>query len=239
MEWLGRGNRLVLLHGWGKSKETLRPLADLLSYNHQVGLVDLPGFGGEPAPQSAWGSAEYAQWLASRLDEPVDLVGHSLGARIAIRIAHTHPEKVKRLILIGAAGLRPRSIKRRLRLYYATTVRGAVRCLDKGLKMRLEEDWFRPRFGSADYRAAGLLRPTLVRVVNEDLSPLLPQIAHPTLLLWGTRDPETPPEMGRRMSQALPSSRLIWLDGKGHEPYEGVGAHLCTEMIDEFLCNST
>jgi pimeloyl-ACP methyl ester carboxylesterase len=239
VEWIGEGKPLVVLHGWGKSKETLRPLAQLLSYNRRVGLVDLPGFGAEPPPTGAWGTEEYAEWLAPQLEGPCDLLGHSLGARIALRIAHKYPEKANRLILIGAAGLRNRSFKRRVRMHWIKSVRSGVRCVDKAFRSQIEEHWFRPRYGSADYKAAGVLRPTLVRVVNEDLAPILPHVGQRTLLLWGTRDPETPPDMGRRMARALPTSQLIWLEGKGHEPYDGVGSHLCAEMIDEFLCSST
>jgi pimeloyl-ACP methyl ester carboxylesterase len=234
-EWIGTGKPLVLLHGWGKSKEALRPLAELLAWNRRVGLIDLPGFGATPPPDQPWGTADYMEWVAQRLDGPCDVLGHSLGARIALRLAHRHPDQVRRLVLIGAAGLRPRSLKRRVRLAAARCIRTAVRLLDRTGATRLEEGWYRPRFGSRDYQQAGLLRPTLVRVVNEDLAPLLPQIQQGALLLWGRLDSETPPEMGERMQAALPASRLIWLDGKGHEPHEGVGAQLCAHLIDQYL----
>jgi pimeloyl-ACP methyl ester carboxylesterase len=235
LEWIGSGEPLILLHGWGKTKEILRPLAELLAHGYRVGLLDLPGFGKTEAPAEPWGTEQYAEWVAAQIPPSCNLLGHSLGARIAIQLAHRHPDRIKRLILVGAAGLRTRSFKRRVRLNAIRALRTGVRALDRTLRLGIESSWYRPRFGSRDYNQAGAMRPTLVRIVNEDLAPLLPQISHPSLLLWGTQDPETPPEMGRRMASALPASQLIWMEGKGHEPYEGAGAQLCARYIERFL----
>ena len=72
-----------------------------------------------------------------------------------------------------------------------------------GWRTRLRA-WSAERFGSEDYRAAGRLRPTFLRVVNEDLRALLPAIQAPTLLIWGDEDRETPLAQGQLMAQAIP-----------------------------------
>ncbi len=98
---------------------------------------------------------------------------------------------------------------------------------------------FAPRFGSADYQKAGALKPIFVKTVNEDLEPQLSQIRAKTLLLWGSADSETPPEMGRRFHAQIGGSRYIELPGKDHYLFLGMGAHLCAEHIEEFLAELT
>ena len=63
------------------------------------------------------------------------------------------------------------------------------------------------------------MRDTLVKVVNEDLTGLLPQIKVPTLLMWGADDTATPVADGRLMEQLIPDARLVVLDNAGHYSY--------------------
>jgi pimeloyl-ACP methyl ester carboxylesterase len=80
-------------------------------------------------------------------------------------------------------------------------------------------DWGRDRFGSADYKSAGVLRPTLVRVVNEDLRPLLASVTAPVLLIWGSEDTEVPLRVAEEALTELPDARLVTLEGAGHFPF--------------------
>src|SRR6185436_11560207 len=50
---------LVLLHGWGSNRESLRGLATLFEHTHTVHLIDLPGFGEAHSPPSDWGTIQY------------------------------------------------------------------------------------------------------------------------------------------------------------------------------------
>jgi pimeloyl-ACP methyl ester carboxylesterase len=63
------------------------------------------------------------------------------------------------------------------------------------------------------------MRPTLVKVVNEDVSRLLPQIQSPTLLVWGERDPDVPLAAGRTMERLIPQAQLVVFENAGHFPY--------------------
>jgi len=75
----------------------------------------------------------------------------------------------------------------------------------------------RVTFGSADYAAASpMMRQCLVRVVNEDLSHLLPTITPPTLLVWGENDTATPLADGQRMEKEIPNAGLAVIRGAGH-----------------------
>src|SRR5581483_8335822 len=100
-----------------------------------------------------------------------------------------HPALVSGLVLIASAGLqRRRSLIQRARFQFRKTAfRTARRFVREGPGL----DRLRQRFGSADYRAAGAMRPILTRVVAEDLSEQAAAIRCPTLLLYGTADTET------------------------------------------------
>lgn len=72
-------------------------------------------------------------------------------------------------------------------------------------------DW-RPDYYAAYPRAAAWLRD-----VQEDLSPLLPQIDAPTLLIWGDSDPISPVAVGERLRELLPNAHLYVVEGGGHD----------------------
>jgi pimeloyl-ACP methyl ester carboxylesterase len=67
-----------------------------------------------------------------------------------------------------------------------------------------------------DYASAGPLRPTLVRIVNEDLSGLLPCIHAPTLVVWGEDDPWLSAAGGAELARRIPGARFELLRGAGH-----------------------
>jgi len=109
----GSGPALLLLHGWGASKELMAPLAQRLR-GYRVVAPDLPGFGATPPPPQAWGVDEYATWVIAVLDrlgiERAHVIGHSNGGRVAIAMAASHPHRVARLVLTDSAGVRPRPV---------------------------------------------------------------------------------------------------------------------------------
>jgi pimeloyl-ACP methyl ester carboxylesterase len=220
----GRGQPVLLLHGWGASSESLHGIGAALRDAFRILAVDLPGFGWSPAPPEAWGNGEYAGHIRRLLDETgigrAAVLGHSFGGRIAVHLAARDPARVARLVLVASAGIR----SRRGPAYYA---RVAGTKLVKRLfalpgwgafGQRVQARWVE-RFGSRDYRTAGRMRPTLVKVVNEDVRPLLPSIGAPTLILWGDRDTEVGPRAMSEMAAGIRGARLSVFPGAGHFPF--------------------
>ncbi|GAK34461.1 alpha/beta hydrolase [Iodidimonas nitroreducens] len=228
---------IIWLHGWGQSGASLLPLARLFAAEAENRVYDLPGFGKTPMLQSGAGSDDYAKVLYQQLDHnrPVILVGHSFGARIAVRFAARYPDHIAGLILIAGAGLkRPRSLPFRLRALGLKQLGRLARRID-GLVGSHFEDRYKARFGSADYRAAGALRPTLLSVVNEDLSPQAARILAPCLLLYGALDDATPPSMGQHYQKLIRGADFHCLDGFGHLDILSRGAFQCQQRIAHFL----
>ena len=75
------------------------------------------------------------------------------------------------------------------------------------------------RNASEDYKAAGAMRPTLVRLVNEDITELLPSVRASTLLVWGDHDDATPLSDGQTMERLIPDAGLVVFEGAGHFSY--------------------
>ncbi len=84
----------------------------------------------------------------------------------------------------------------------------------KALEQRLQNA------GSADYRALSkLMKQTFIKVVNEDLTPLLKNINESALLVWGSEDSETPLYMAKTMERLIPDAGLVVFNGAGHFSY--------------------
>ena len=231
---------LVLMHGWGASRESLRAIGALFQTTHRVHLLDLPGFGDAPAPASDWDTARYAdlveQLLVARVDGPVVLIGHSFGGRVALRVAARRPAQLRGLVLMGVPGL-PAPAWSRVRVR-RSAIRG-LRCVLTSvgpLTGPAPLAWHTARYGSRDYLAAGPLRPILVRAVNEDLTESARATTCPVLLLWGSDDTETPPAIAYRYQRLMDGRASVRiLPHKDHHLYTGTGAHLCAFMIRRWL----
>jgi pimeloyl-ACP methyl ester carboxylesterase len=218
----GQGPQVLLLHGWGGAIESFAPVLDDLHRSYTVAAFDLPGFGQSSLPPSTWGSADYARLTLKimdrlQMDRP-HLIGHSFGGQVSIQLAATTPERVGKLVLVCSAGIRTRPA-------LATRLKRMAARLGKWLAAhggwigeRLRAAIYR-RVQSQDYANAGALRPTLVRVVSEDLAPSLPLIQSPTLLVWGAQDRAVPLAAARVMAQLIPDAQLEVFENAGHFVY--------------------
>jgi pimeloyl-ACP methyl ester carboxylesterase len=170
--------------------------------------------------------------------EEVDLLGHSFGGRIAIRITATQPERIHSLILIDSAGIRHYEAGWRFRFITCLTKLGKPIILRLPNPLRARVRWrFYQAINSTDYLTAGRLSETYNKVVSEDLEPALPQIRVPTLLLWGEKDHETPLRDGRVMVSRIPNAKLVILPGAGHFSFLDRPGE-ANQALDDFLFKS-
>lgn len=239
----GEGSPVVLLHGWGTSAESLGAVAKTLEDRFRVYALDLPGFGWTPSAAAVWGTWEYASYVEAFMDRVnisvASLVGHSFGGRIALALAAQWPERVRNLILVASAGICPRRGP-----VYRVKV-GAAKLAKRFFSLPI---WGRmgervvakvyQRVGSRDYRAAGPLRATLVKVVGEDLRSILPSVRVPTLIIWGDRDQEVPFSSMEIMARGIQDSRLEVLEGADHFPFVDRPDRF-GQLVREFLCQDS
>lgn len=228
---------LIWGHGWGHTHKNLLPLAQAMRRTARSVLIDFPGFGASPLPPGAWDTADYAdavaEWLAGLAPARRIWIAHSFGCRVGLQLAARHPERLAGLFLIAAAGLPPRrSPWARLRV---AARRWTFRLARQFTREGPARDRLRDRFGSADYRAAGELRPILVKAVTEDLSAAARAVRCPSVLVVGDRDRETPPELATRLHRMMPQSRLVVLRGFDHWSILTDGRHQIVQLLGEFM----
>ena len=223
-EQKGSGELVVLLHGWGSNIKLFANLIDLLSAKYTVVAMDMPGFGESEEPKTPWCVDDYVQFVIDFLKDydtkEVTLLGHSFGGRVIIKMhsRESLPFKVKKVILVDSAGIMPpKSNKKswRTRYYKMGKAVLSTKLVQKLAPDALEN--FRKKMGSADYAAASpMMRQVMVKVVNEDLEPYLPNIKCPTLLVWGVNDTATPLSDGEKMEKLIPDAGLVRLENAGH-----------------------
>jgi pimeloyl-ACP methyl ester carboxylesterase len=233
---VGRGYPIVVLHGWGGRIESMAPVITCVERGARVLALDLVGFGHSDPPEGAWGTPDHAEFvsdvLRARGVERAHFIGHSFGAKTSLYLAATRPEVTDRLVLVGSSGLRAApSVAVRARRAVSRTARALGRLGPPGRRAR---DALYRRVSSDDYRAAGPLRPTLVRVVNEDLAHLLPRVKSPTLLVWGTEDDAVPVAHARALERLIPDAGLVLFEGAGHFAYLDEPDRFC-RIVRRFL----
>ena len=219
-EVTGDGADVVLLHGWGCTLEIWQSLRSVLEPDFRVWAIDFPGFGGSATPPDPWSVYDYAESFAAFLQQlgitdPV-LVGHSFGGRIAILHASSHP--VSKVVLVDAAGIRPRrSVNYYVKVYGFKLMKRLLPFVLGKERAAAVVERRRRSAGSDDYNAlSGVMRDTFVRVVNEDLRRYLPAIEAPTLLVWGDRDTATPLADAKLMERRIADAGLVVFPGAGH-----------------------
>lgn len=209
---------IVILHGWGASKDRFTPLiGSLESAGYTVQSYDLPGFGETTEPAAAWNVANYVDWLHETFEReqvtPHIILGHSFGAQLAVRYALRFPNQVKALILTGAASIRrPVTGKQFIR----SMIRRSARHLTKIIPDSVVYP-FAKRLRSYDYRKlTPVMKQTMHNILQEDDYDKLPGVRPPVLLLWGRNDRQTPLILGKMMEKQLPNATLRVFDNAGH-----------------------
>ena len=188
--------------------------------NHKVYNVDFPGFGESHEPSQVWGVEEYTQLIeqfvkAENIENPI-LLGHSFGGRVGI--LYSSRNKVNKLILVDAAGVKPRrSLKYYFKVYTYKLGKKLMPLIYGKERAQQRIDAMRAKRGSSDYNnASPMMRAILSKVVNEDLKDKMPLIKAPTLLIWGENDTATPLRDAKIMERLIPNAGLVSFPGCGH-----------------------
>lgn len=223
----GKGDYIFLLHGWGANLELFKNISNILSDKYTVVSLDFPGFGKSDEPREAWDVSQYTEFMVSFIKtfdcDKVIILGHSFGGRVIIKMANIDnlPFLIDKIILVDSAGILPKKtlkFKSKIRIYKICKF-----VLNSSLVKKLFPnalDNYRKKIGSPDYsNASSTMRQTLIKTVNEDLTPILQNIKVPALLIWGENDNDTPVSDGKIMEQKIGDSGLVVLKGAGHYPF--------------------
>jgi 4,5:9,10-diseco-3-hydroxy-5,9,17-trioxoandrosta-1(10),2-diene-4-oate hydrolase len=250
---------LVLVHGFLASnfiwRDVLVPLAER---GFRVVAPDLIGFGFSDKPADGEYTIEaQARMIVGLLNklqiERATLVGSSYGGAVAAHVAFDYPERVARLVLVGAVcndALKRHPVLRLvatpavgdvlspalldLRYFLRRKVIARRAAADERARAELQVAGRHLPLRAADTQRAMLLtlrRWSATRVERD--AHLLRQ---PTLIVWGADDPDTPLRDGETLHRLIPGSRLHVFPGTGHLPQEERPEEF-TELVAEFCQN--
>jgi len=219
----GSGRNLLCLHGWGASHASFTELREAMR-DDPVRIIapDLPGFGGSGDLPAAWSTDDFADFVEELVHvlklHDVFLLGHSHGGRIAIKLASRRAPWISHLFLCAAAGIRRSKHWKRCFGIYAASL-GKTLFSIRGLRIfqRVARTYLYKLLMVHDYESAeGTLKETMIRVINEDITPLLSAIPVPTDLFWGEDDTMTPLKDAFLMNTKIIQSILHTYKGVRH-----------------------
>jgi len=237
----GTGPPVLAIHGLGGTKGSFLFTVAALADRFRVVAVDLPGFGDSSKPIGAsYNPGFFADAMIDLLDalelDRADLIGNSLGGRVALELALRHPDRVGRLALLAPslAWRRPRRWAPALRLVrpelglvqiapravVQTIVRRIIPGADEGWTAAGVDEFLRaynsPAGRAAFYAAA---RHIYLEAPHGKAGfwPRLRELQPDVLFIWGRRDTLVPIAFARHVAEALPQARHLELDC-GHVP---------------------
>ena len=217
-------------HGWLRYHEAL-------AQNHTLYMPAPPGFGKSPRVDWIMNVRDAAGVLLEAVDDlglgPVDLMGFSLGGWLAAEMATMSPHSFNKLVLVGAAGMRPPTGE-----IYDMFVVTAKEFITEGFLDPANTEEFQricPDESSPELAEAWEVareeacrlswRPYMHYLGMAGLVRRLKNL--PTLIAWGRDDPIIPLSAGQLYNESIKGSQLVVLDHCGHHPE--------VEKTDEFV----
>lgn len=209
---------LVLLHGWGQSVAFWEDLADQLSREYKIYIVDLPGWGMSQEPATVWDTEQYANFVKEFLrhldiQNPM-LLGHSFGGRIALKFAERY--HVKKLVLYSSPGVPYTSFKRKLHVVGLQVMRYLIpNILYKMHSDRLKHTSYTNTHQINRSRSRRML-DIYIHNSYEEKSP--PVYKGPVLLIYGSDDKIVPPKAIQSLRSRMRSSNIktVVIEGATH-----------------------
>jgi pimeloyl-ACP methyl ester carboxylesterase len=239
---VGTGPVVLLVHGLGANWQNwLETIPALVAAGHRAIALDLPGFGHSEMPSSRISVPGYGATLDAVLDargvrSPVAVVGSSMGGLVAAELAISHPDRVERLTLVSAAALwnertraRPLVVASKVSRLYAPLLVSGWQLLARLPRLRREAlrsagmrntDAIPPQL--AYELLSGVGRPGFVDALQAlydyRIRDRLPEIACPTLVVWGAEDPMVPLRHAFEYEELIPGARVVVFRRTGHAP---------------------
>jgi pimeloyl-ACP methyl ester carboxylesterase len=243
----GAGAPLLLLHGHEQGATTWRWVIPALARTHRVLALSLPGHGESgPAADAHAPGADLAPFVAAFLsalgvEPPVDLVGHSAGGAIALRLALADPARIRTLTLVDSAGLGREvhpllavdtlPVIGELAVMISRMPGGDLARTSMSAAMLFAQPWRVPgafiteqhalsrrpgQLEASTAMARALFGPYGQRQI---LTGRLPALTTPTLVVWGDRDYLLPVQQAHAAVKNLPHGQLSVFPDCGHLPH--------------------
>ena len=231
----GSGPVIICLHAIGHGARDFADLSRRLSPDYRVIALDLPGQGNSGSDSQPASGTRYTQLVEGFVDRlnihSATLLGNSIGGAVAVRYAHSHPERVGSLVLCDSGGLQPVGPAGRLFIgvfvqFFAAGRRGASWypwAFDKYYRHVLPGGAAhdeRLRIVRSAYEIAPVLEQAWRSFAKpeENLAPILHEVRCPVMLAWARDDFVLPLKGTEPAFQQFPRHQLQVFDG-GHAPF--------------------
>jgi pimeloyl-ACP methyl ester carboxylesterase len=236
------GDPVLFVHGLGGSWQNwLENIPAVADAGRRAIAVDLPGFGSSEMPPEEISISGYGRWIDALLEElgtgPVALAGNSMGGFIGAEVAIKFPPRVERLVLVSAAGITIEHQRNEPVMGVLYRTERISKFLVTALAARADELAGRPRLRRAllafvaahpdrlpgplvaeQLRGTGKpgFLPALDALTGYPIRERLPEIAAPTLIVWGAEDRLVPLRDADVFEELIPDSRKVVFDDTGH-----------------------
>ncbi|MDH3668888.1 MAG: alpha/beta hydrolase [Paracoccaceae bacterium] len=221
----GHGAPILLIHGVGLNADAWEPQITALASRRRVIAMDMPGHGQSDLLPDGAGLSDFVNAAAGLIDDleiiPTAVVGHSMGALVALGLALDHAEKVTALVALNAVYCRDPVTRAAVEARAAQLSKGVVETLGpvqrwfpddpNGLLARKCADWLR-QDDPTGYAAAYRVFATSDHAYEGRLG----QLACKALFMTGVSDPNSTPVMSDRMAREAPHGRSLSLPGARH-----------------------
>jgi pimeloyl-ACP methyl ester carboxylesterase len=225
----GTGEDIVILHSLLCDRMAFDAVLPRLSKRHRVTLINLPGFHGS---RSVAATVEaYTDFIARAFQEfqiasGAVLMGNGFGGTLALAFAHAFPATVSKLIIADSAAAFPSAGQQAFLTMARMVQSGGMGAIASVAARRVYHDSYIDQHPEViDERRAALLEvePEAFLAACEilatcDLAPLLASISKPTLVVYGSQDQATPPQLNNIIARSMPNARAIEIENCGHCP---------------------
>jgi 2-hydroxy-6-oxo-octa-2,4-dienoate hydrolase len=227
-ETCGRGQPVILLHGWLESWVPWMGTMEALGRSYKAYALDFWGFGESGKQAGSFTVQDYIEMVDQLMErlgiEQAPIIGHSMGGTVSLGLALDHPERVRKVAVVGspivgdglALFLRLAARRSLAGLFYQVFPLG-VRFLSpfyardwKTWYKMFERDLSRTTLESFHYSIASLRKT--------DLRPRLGEIRVPAMGVYGRVDRIVDPRQGEMLAQSTPTAVVRYFERSGHFP---------------------
>jgi len=231
----GKGNPILLLHGWAMNTRVWDDVVPELAKTRRVFTVDLPGHGKSSLPANGGYDLDaVCDEVKSILEKNTIVMGWSLGGLVALNLAYRYPDFIEKLVLVAGSPQFvqssdwPHAVQQEVFDGFAANLADDYRAtIQRFLAIQA--------LGSQEAKHAikalrekvflngepqmSALRSGLKLLSNSNIREQLPDIKCPALIVLGDKDRLIPPAAGTDIAALLPYAQLRIIQGAGHAPF--------------------
>jgi pimeloyl-ACP methyl ester carboxylesterase len=229
---------IVILSGWrvpGSRYQIVQHLLEKEGFT--VYAPNLPGFGEQTLIKPVMTVDDYVDFVVSYMKKnnikKAIFIAHSFGGRVVAKLIRFYPQYVDSVILTGTPLIKQSlSLKKKILVMLARLIKKGLVFSFGQKRMRKILYYFLNEWDY--YKVDSHLKETFKEVIKEDISPCLPYITIPTLVLWGENDTLVSTKIGREIARRIPNAIYEEIKNGSHKlPYES--PEIFVEKILRFI----